>query len=599
MESSFGRLKGALGLADAGNTFLGGLTQAFEDAQAAGIDMADIMAEKFDKVFKGTMGATFEKMTVQMIKDMEVQLAELNKVTGAAGRYNDMVVEAFYSTGQFGASMTELREGTAALNNQFTMYSTLAEGVQKSLIMGSAQLQRAGLSAQGYAESISFLTAAIGKTPRQAAAMTKELSAFAIKLGQAPEKMMKDFSKAGNVIAQFGDRGVEVFKELAQTAKALQVEMTAITGLTDRLDTFSGALETAGKLNATFGTNIDGVNLMLADQNQKVEMLVGALEKSGNRFGDLNRQQKMLMANNLGLSIGETAKLLQYDTVAALRAAKAATQEYMSDQEALKKANEANQSIQARWNALLERFSIAMRPVVEFMSEMIGKFIELNDKTGGAILKVLGIAASLKTLIFLGKGLKFIFGPLGAMFRMIAAGAASTAAATASTGAAAAGAAPGLLAVAGAVALFGVGIGVAAAGIGLLLSFFKDDPAERAAAAVSALKSTEGIAENLAKLDAPLGKVEKRIDGIVDSMAGLTLGSVALAGLAAVVGTTAPTPAPTGGTAVAGGGGGGLDTQVIGQQIGAEASKVIAAKLAGWKALLGTDTLVSFVEDHA
>ena len=589
-ERSFTAISSAMGLAAPRSTFLTGLRGAFDEATAAGIDFTEVLKAKFGQVFGGSITATFERMSLQMTKAFEVNLASMNKLTGAAGRYDAIFGKVFYTTGQFGASLEEVRQAFVTLNNQFTMFSTLGTTVQQALARTGAELQAAGLGADTYAKSISTLTAAIGQTPDKARSMARELSAFAIKLGQTPERLITDFNQAASAIAQFGARGVGVFKEMAQTAKALQIEMSSITGLASRLDTYSGALGAAGRMNAVFGTNIDGVNLMLADQNEKVEVVLGGLARAGVSFSDLNRQQRMLMANNLGLSVAETAKLLQYDTVAALRAAKTATQEYMSDQAALSGAVDANQSLQARWNALLERFSIAMTPITRGLSNFVGMLIELNDRTGGWGLKLLGVVGSLGALTLAMKSFKFVFAPLAGLFKTTGFAAGASAAGFGAAGGTAGMSAKGFLKLSAAVAGVGVGIGALTAGIGYFIKAWRgDESADKAARTMNALRGVKAMTQDLTALAGPLDNIDMKIDSIARKAGRMGQIYRMSVDAASVSAPTAPSPAATAAASI--------NTQQIGQEIGLAAGQAVNSVLQGWRVVIDNAVLARTIRE--
>ena len=118
------------------------------------------------------------------------------------------------------------------------------------------------------------------------------------------------------MLAKLGENGSEAFTQLSVVSKATGMEMNKLLAITDKFDTFEGAAEAAGSLNAALGGNfVDSMSLMMeTDPAERFKMIRGAVEDAGLAFEDMGYFQKKMMAEAMGLSsVGDLAKAMSGD----------------------------------------------------------------------------------------------------------------------------------------------------------------------------------------------------------------------------------------------------------------------------------------------
>ncbi len=80
-------------------------------------------------------------------------------------------------------------------------------------------MEKVGVGAGTTAESLNTLTMAFGMTTTEAMDTQREMVGLAVALGRPPQEMVQEFNKALPDLAKFGDRAVEVFRDLQITAR--------------------------------------------------------------------------------------------------------------------------------------------------------------------------------------------------------------------------------------------------------------------------------------------------------------------------------------------------------------------------------------------
>ena len=129
----------------------------------------------------------------------------------------------------------------------------MSETNQEVLGKTVAVLNELGVSAENSSKNIQFAIKVLGKTEKQAATLQRELITFAQDLGVSVDQMASDFASMGPQIAALGSKGVDAFRSLEVQAKNTGLQLSEILGLVEKFDTFDGAAQAVGKLNALLG----------------------------------------------------------------------------------------------------------------------------------------------------------------------------------------------------------------------------------------------------------------------------------------------------------------------------------------------------------
>ena len=93
-------------------------------------------------------------------------------------------------------------------------------------------------------------------------------------------------------------------------AQATGIAVSELDGLAAKFDTFEGAANAAGRLNAVLGnTHLSVMDLVHADPAEKFEMIKEAVASAGVAFEDMDRRQKDVIANALNMNTEQASRL--------------------------------------------------------------------------------------------------------------------------------------------------------------------------------------------------------------------------------------------------------------------------------------------------
>ncbi len=501
-----------------------GFTDEVEDAGGA---VQSVMLSTVMKIQEMTVGAFFA------YDQASVGIA---KIAG----YNQNLLKVLENTSRgataYGISFEQAGRAIEGLYTNLNTFSTLNQGAKEQLTISAAKLDRLGIASQESAKQIGTLTQIMGMSEVQAGKTSEELAGFALAIGKPPQQVAQDFAGASNQLAAYGKNMVNVFKDLEVQSKATGVAVGDLIAITEKFQTFEGAAQAAGKLNAALGGGfVSSMELLEASAEnpaKAIDLLRTRLDQAGLSFNQMSFYEQKMIADAAGFkTIEEASRVLSMTNAEAERAAKADA-ERANEQKLLNEAVQKSIPIQEKLQLLMANLAIVMAEPIDKLSMFISKITWLIDNVPylGTVLGV--IIASFVALK--------IIGSIGFMLQSLASAFGIFNAAATVTGPAAAGAAGGLKTVAAAskaaapailelgVSMFVVAaaIGLAAAGIGLLymgigsmISSFVE--------LFKVLANTDSIADSLLSLSLAMGSV-----GLIFTnpfvMAGLLAFSLAL-----------------------------------------------------------------------
>jgi hypothetical protein len=483
-QSAANSLSSITGIGTQSKTIVGQLIQA----KANGLGFGEALGsatEQFGKSITAAniLSAIVDKIisaTINLALQQDKAYADFEKEVGNVENYKDQIMNLRNANGMFGISVESATKSFAAFKKEFSGFEAMSKSQQAVLATTAAQLGKLGIAEADVVKTQETLIKGMGMTVVESTNLQKSLYATAYAMGLPPKQVAAEFGKAAPQLSAHGKNMTKVFLDLQNSAKNTGIEFNKLLAVTSKFDTFEGAADAAGRLNAIMGGDyLNSIELLNATEGERVRILQDSLKASGRSIDAMSKQEQMATAQALGLSdVGELQKLMNNETanstVKQIEAEKA--------QKLMNKAIEDATELADAFKNLMAKLAIEMRPVIEAIKSVVMGMTGFIDKAGPAIPIIIGLVTAFLGLKIALSAFSFISGLVRGIMSMTAAATASAPAVTASSngmaagiksvGTAAATSAAGLLALGASVLLIGGGIAIAALGLAQLVMSF-------------------------------------------------------------------------------------------------------------------------------
>ena len=433
----------------------GSMADAFIDAEGSFIGMksaTDIVSKGIAKIatsaalvktmigFAADAADRFKKEAIGSQSNL-TQLVETAKqftqATGALEMYGSELRQIFVAQSQGILSNKELGDSYQTLYEEFRTFTDFGPAARAGLTETTAALGRLGVSASVTAGVFDKLSKNFNATPGELKGVTNEMQKFARALGVGPNKMLSDLNDNFNLLAEYGqEKGVQVFQELAVTAKKTGIEMKELVSIAETFDTFEGAATAANKLNTALGGGpfLNSMKLHSASISERIQMLQDGFAASGKSFDEMGRQSKKLIADMItGGDVAKAQALMNKNNVDNIKATTAAYSDQAAALDSVDKAAEKTQTLAqqeakiteaktAAYNALGDAL-VAVQSAINGLKIFLQPFIAAFDLFGATVSGVttgaIALFAALKLAPLAFNALKAALGPVGVAITLI------------------------------------------------------------------------------------------------------------------------------------------------------------------------------------
>lgn len=361
----------------------------------------------------------------------------------------------------YGVSVADLTKTTGQLAVSMTSFTNQNKSVQDSLSVAASKFELLNISAAESGTTFNLLNKSLLVAGEDVGRTAEMMAKTAQGIGMAPAAMIKDFNAVMPQLAANGKKAFDVFYGLEKQAKSLGMAIGDLVGIAEGFDTFEGAAQKAGVLNSILGGNyLNSLELVQANEEERIELIKRGFDLSGRQFADMDRATQKSIAQALGFrNAGDAAAFLNSSTT-DMRIEQMKTE---TSQAKLNDVMKEAADIGKQLNNIYNQTVVFLKPVIEGIKNVVIKFTEWNDASGG-LLGTLVIAIS-------------ILGTLALAFIPIALGALSAAANIAILGTSTAAAGSGIAgtitavstAVAGGITLIGNAAGNPKVAAGILV----------------------------------------------------------------------------------------------------------------------------------
>ena len=376
--SQMGKVLGTMGESF---TMANQLGKAFKGAESGVIKLNDKLNKTADKY--GIMSAIDRAREFGIITEDAMRAQEELFESAVQGTvhtreaYHSMNRDIFKASTAFRKSSTETREAMT--------------------LVGADLKQTFNVTAAESAAVMQELGTTFGKTGEESAKLTADLAMMAQVQGRDVNKTMNDFAQISNQLAKFGlPSATKEFARLQAIEEKTGASMGDLVSAMDTFSTFEGALNAASKLNAAFGSTIDGMELMDAMMTggpaESLLLLRQRLDETGQSFDTMNFAQRRAMAEATGVGVQDLAKIMAtpFDELSQAVSESDGTIEGLTNsQEKLAAATNGTRTAAEAQQKLLDEQAQTMKEAGQLMERM-EKLIAQNIGAWGAF----GLAAA-------------------------------------------------------------------------------------------------------------------------------------------------------------------------------------------------------------
>jgi hypothetical protein len=246
----------------------------------------------------GDIGAALIELRVKL-DDLRVDVGRTTGLFTKLGADLEIVTE---QNRKFGATIERTAKVMMELDTGLSTLGVTSVRSRRETIRLATALENLGVAASDTGAGLEVFARGTALSEEASRKSVERL----IQLGRqisykgGPAQMMKDIAEIGPMIAKFGTGSEQVMADLAVQARKTGLQMRQIFDVSDQFDTFEGALEAAGKLNAQFGLGLSSVALNQMDDAERREVIVQRFHSLYGSFDNLDKRQKQFMAEALG-----------------------------------------------------------------------------------------------------------------------------------------------------------------------------------------------------------------------------------------------------------------------------------------------------------
>lgn len=343
------------------------------------------------------------KNSTEMFGNFDKAQASLAAATGQGDEFRGTLYEVGRQGNLFGVTMDEAGRAIGTLVDQTSNFTSLSKSLRDEVALSVAKMEKLGVTAADSAKIFQNFNQGLGITASESIKMQKELAMAGVSIGISASKITKDFNASLSTLMVYGKQSIDVFKGIAAAAKAAGVETSTLLQIAGKFDTFSGAAEGAGKLNALLGTQLSTTEMLMATEDERIRMLVESVQSQGVAFKDMDRFTQKAIANAAGISdMAEANRIFGM----SLNAYDENQRQLNASADAQKKFDDAVSKtvpVMRQFKLLGAEIVVALEPVLETLEKgakaLTTALKEMDTETKETIAAVVGLAASFVLLV--------------------------------------------------------------------------------------------------------------------------------------------------------------------------------------------------------
>ena len=374
---------------------------------------------------------------LKISNDVRKATYEVAQNSGGIERQTESLVGARDELMRYGLGTAEAAKAMTDLNNQVFGFIGLSSNLQIEAAAFAGSMELIGVNTADTANIVNSLSSAAGGLEQGLVDSQSMIS----RVGLASRNTMggmaagiRELNQALPDLRKFGTGAEDVFLGMKAIAEETRISMNTLLTMSQKMDTFTGAADVAGQLNALMGMQLSTTELLMASDEDRLNMIKAQFDATGRSFEQLGRFEKIALTQAAGFqSVDEAARFFN----ASLGDIAAQELKMKLQAERQEEFNEAIMAAQDPLKRLAQQFLrliTVSAPLIDAFTDILEKVVDITDQfmnaytetgsffraiTGSGVGAILGMAGALVSLISpLGSLTPFLIAGTSAVTRM-------------------------------------------------------------------------------------------------------------------------------------------------------------------------------------
>jgi len=330
-------------------------------------------------------GKLFVAMAAKLIGTMINIAVATDKATASFAAYSGAVGNGNHLTSKYGKILSKTERQAAvfgathadiagvqqAMFGNYQNYTSLSGDQAIALGKQTAALKKLGVAEQLTTQIFDTATKSLGYNDTELVGLTQTLHDTAVSIGKPTQQVAADFADVSKKLAFHGTNVVGIFQNLEKQSKATGLSVSDLVGVSgEAFDTFDGAAEKVGRLNAILGgPYLNSIDMLNASEDERLEMINASMDASGQMFSELGKYEQKAIASALGVEVDVARRM--FGNLSAAEEIQIRKQEEVAEtarkaQEVMDKLKNAFYSLVVAVNKLFAPFTWAVEKFSQF-----------------------------------------------------------------------------------------------------------------------------------------------------------------------------------------------------------------------------------------
>ena len=233
-------------------------------------------------------------------KELDKLDAGFVRATGFQKTYTSEIINSQRELAKFGVSLADSTKGYQEASTGIIGFNNKGSEFQKNIVNQSLLLEKLGVSQESFFKNVNNMNVVLGMTQEKAAETQKSLVSLSNGLGMSVSQVNQNLLSNMNRLSIYGRETINQFSRLQTYSKLTNIEIGTLTDLTEKLSTFEGAGEFAGRLNALAGMDLfDVAELATLEGADKIEYIISRVQQAGFDLDDPKMMRAIAQASGI------------------------------------------------------------------------------------------------------------------------------------------------------------------------------------------------------------------------------------------------------------------------------------------------------------